>query len=97
MRPYLEETKKGLEEWLKVGPEFKPQHCKRKKKKSWTYPQAYYPSSHRVGINVDTMATSASCQRGPCISKCSPRHQQPHLGLLWPDLPFGKFPGHFAE
>jgi hypothetical protein len=23
---------KGLVEWLKVGPEFKPQHCKKKKK-----------------------------------------------------------------
>jgi hypothetical protein len=36
MRPYLKKThhKKRLVEWLKVvGPEFKPQYCK--KKKGW--------------------------------------------------------------
>jgi hypothetical protein len=34
-RPYLENTlhKKGLVEWLDVGPEFKPQYHKKKKKK----------------------------------------------------------------
>jgi hypothetical protein len=33
-RPYLKKThyKKGPVEWLKVGPEFKCQHCKKKKK-----------------------------------------------------------------
>jgi glutamine amidotransferase-like uncharacterized protein len=36
VRPYLEKThhKKGLVEWPQgVGPEFKPQYCKKKKKK----------------------------------------------------------------
>jgi hypothetical protein len=34
-RPYLEKpfTKIGLVEWLKVKTEFKPQYCKRKKKR----------------------------------------------------------------
>jgi hypothetical protein len=36
VRSYLENTlhKKGLVEWLKVGPEFKPQYLKKKKKKT---------------------------------------------------------------
>jgi hypothetical protein len=55
MRPYFEKThhKKGLVDWLKsVGPEFKPQY--QRKKKKFSRPQSQYSTEEDDNPNVSS-------------------------------------------